>query len=192
MADPAAIASSLALILPSIQSRLRLVTGFPPERVTLWLGDADPPHLQADQDIVIRPAGMNPDQPWWIGGGPFTCRVIERVDVQIRTRLSLDPTGSAAVWFLDATLGHLHLRNLVLLALVGGTGGFLPNDGVVGAENVYVSCPLRFMSGRMPRTDRAKSNESVTDWGSETLTFEVDYLQDVYDVNLTELTMEAP
>ena len=163
-----AIRSSMRQIVPVCLARLVAVTGLPAERVNPWVGDAEAPHLQADQDLVLRLGGWSPDRGWFVGGGRSSLRLVERFEVQLRTRLALDPAGSAYVWLTDTTLGHLQLRNLVLDALVE----FLPADT---SGNVLVTDPLALVPAPKPRTD-ARGGQPVS-WGSETLTFEVAYLQ---------------
>lgn len=174
-------AVGMAKILPLIQARLRWVTGLPAERIILWLGDQEPPHLQADQDLVLRLQGFTPDQPWFIGAGRAGPRLLERLEVQMRTRLALDPSGESWVWYLDAVNGHLLLRFAVLQAMVG----FHPLDPVTGAS--LVTSAISCVPSRPPRADedRKKSQE----WGSEKLTFEIGYIQPLdtqLDISATE------
>lgn len=175
------IRTGMGAILPVLVSRLALVTEFPPERILTWVGDSDPPHLQGDQDVVVVLAGFNPDQAWFTGGGRYTMRLTERIEVQARTRLALDPTGSAYIWLTDATLGHILLRNKVLNALAG----FMPADA---DGNVLVTDCLKPVPSRRPKQDGSRA--SPVDWGSELLTFEVSYEQSV-DTTLDDFQSES-
>jgi len=181
MSEPSAVASSMADILPVLLERLVAVTSLPAERVNAWVGDADPPQLQADQDLVVRLAGVTPDQSWYGGGGRYAPRVTERVEVQVRTRLSLDPVGGAATWLTDASLGHVRLRDLVLSALMG----FLPTDV---EDNVLVTNAVSFAAEQRPRPRGGGGRPA--DWGSETLAFDVPYLQRV-DLTLSDTLVRS-
>lgn len=162
----AQIRSNMATILPLILAQIRSVTGFPEERVNPWVGE-EAPHLQADQDIVVLIRGFTPDPAYFAGGGRYTRLVKEKLEVRIRTRLMVDHPGSASQWLLDATLGHLQLRDKVANAL----DGFLPanEDG-----DVLVSSEITMESEPGPKKDAPRTQP--IDWGEERLVFTVGYL----------------
>lgn len=169
----------MRILLPIIEKRLAFVTGLPPERIRPWMGE-DAPHFQADQDLVLRLAGISPDSGWFQGGGRFSCRVTERLEVQIRTRLALDPSGEARVWLTDAVIGHIQLRDKVLDALVS----FIPTDA---DQNILTTDQLVMVPSKAPRQDGARGKPM--DWGSETFTFEVNYDQ-VLTLGLSDVATE--
>lgn len=158
MAEP--IATTMADILPLIETRLRTVTGLPAECVNPWVGDADPPHLQADQDLVLRLMGFAPEEGWQVGAGRLATQVIERLGVQIRTRLALDEPGTRRKWVLD----HIDLRDSVIDALEE----FVPTaaKGDILTNGAILLDPARPLA----------PGKGTADWGSETLVFRVPYL----------------
>ncbi len=166
------IRSSMAEILPVIEARLQAVTGFPPERVLPWLGD-EAPHLQADQDLLLRLKGFTPTQPWQGGGGVYTTRIEETLEVTLRTRLALDEAGTSRAWLYGGTDtagtgGHLPLRNLVLSALQG----FIPTDDT---GNALVTNEMLLIPSARLQAEGGK--KAPTNWGEERLSWKVEYLQ---------------
>ncbi len=161
----AVITTSMEVLLPLIEARLTYITELPAERILPWVGD-EPPHLQGDHDLVLKLGGIVPDTGWYVGGGRTSFRVTETLEVQIRTRLILDPTGVSRAWLTHATLGHVQLRKLVLDALVG----YIPHDG---DGNALIAEGLVPKTTQRPRPD---TRGAVVNWGSETLAFEMNYL----------------
>ncbi len=165
------IRASMVEILPVIETRLQAVTGLPVERVRPWIGE-DSPHIQADQDLVLRLRGFTPTQSWQEGGGRYTTQIEERLEISIRTRLILDDPGTSRSWLYGGTdgvgtNGHLPLRNLVMSALQG----FVPTDG---DHNALVDMELQLVPSQAPKADNPRS---PTNWGEERLTFLVKYTQ---------------
>lgn len=166
----AQVRSSMDVILPLVETRLALYTGLPAERIIPAIAD-EIPHLQGDQDLVLRLGGWRSDQPWALGGGRYTLKVVEVLEVEIRTRLALDPTGAAREWLVNATYGALQLRSRVLSAL----HGFQPEDV---AGNVLVAGDILVSSARRPRPE---GRSKAANYGSEVIPFDVSYIQELPD-----------
>ncbi len=167
----AQIRSSMSAILPVVETRLQAVTGLPTECVRPWLGE-EAPHLQADQDLVLRLKGFTPTSSWQDGGGRYTTQIEERIEVAVRARIALDEVGVSRSWLYGGTDGAgtgsaLGLRNLVLSALQG----FIPTDATGDA---LTDCELQLVPSQAPKPDTQKG---ATGWGEERLSFLVKYTQ---------------
>lgn len=166
---PTAVPTTMDVLLPLLLDRLASATGLPPEQVNPWIGE-DSPRLTGHQDLVVVLRGFSPDQGWIQGGGRASPLVRERVEVRVRTRLAVDPVGSAKSWLIDQALGHLRVRTAVIDALLD----WLPVDE---DDNCLVASEVILDAEAGPRTSNRPA--APVDWGEERLNFVFPYIHAV-------------
>ncbi len=162
MADPTFVPCSFGTILLKIQARLMSVLSFPSERVIITLQGTDPPHIQADQDILLRSKTIHTNSSWTNQTGHFQTYVERRLETVCRTRLALDELGSAAIWLTDATLGHIAFEESVANALQT----FFPTDA---NENTLTYQALEQMDGEPEK--QSATGSKPQDWGQSSWFF---------------------
>ena len=163
------IRTSLATILPHIQTRLMTVLGWPAERVLIappevlgWSGG------QADQLVAFWPQTDHFQSKIFDGAGRVDTRITEHILFHLRTRFGVDEATNLQSWLTDSTLGHWVAREGLLDALTC----YSPTDTDDETGNFLVTEPMRYVNGSKP----LKIAGAPLSWGQSSLVFELTYL----------------
>lgn len=138
--------------------------GLPVERILVWAGRDLPPHTQAEQDLVLKPRGMQPDRPITDAAGRVDFRVRRRLSVIVRTRSVVDDADRSQEWLEDPNAGHFAFEEAVVDAL----HDFFPADD---AGNLLTIEPVKFVGSGDPEQE----TKAEPGWGQSQLDFELFY-----------------
>lgn len=94
--------------------------------------------------LVLWPAPESVNQPVFRGAARLDTRLLERLQVTVRTATVLDDYKEREIWLLDQGIGHLRLRHQIWDALAG----FNPVDG---NENALTVGPLEPAQSSRPK-----------------------------------------
>lgn len=161
---PTLTPSPFAAVLTAIENQLQSSTGLPDERVNVTGWDVVP-DFQGDQDILIRAGNPSPHMEDMESKGRLMTRIVRPVEVQVRARVALDPTGYSDIALLDPALGLFALEE----AAVNALHGFVPVDG---NGNWLTTEEMRLI----PSTRPTGNPDDPREWTSSRMTFEVTYI----------------
>lgn len=127
-------------------------------------------HLQADQDVVLRPRGFRVVAKITDQAGRIDTRLQRRLEVRCRTRLATDDPARDETWLTDEVLGHVAFEELVCDCFQE----FLPTESDQ-SQDVLLVCPMLLEEGSDPEPDTdGASRESG--WGQTSLFFQMEYM----------------
>jgi hypothetical protein len=171
MPDPThdhALFSEVVLAMKAwLGSELQRTLGLDPSVVSVSAID-DPPHHQAERDVVLRVQGERSVEGNWAGGGRHDDRRKRQVKVICRTRMWLDQADRDDLLLTSvepATLGHLALEDAVADALQTWQG--LRANGDALNYPAYV--------GDLTDPEKEKSTQGPTGWVSSHFTVRLEY-----------------
>ncbi|MDE2105775.1 MAG: hypothetical protein KGL39_51600 [Patescibacteria group bacterium] len=168
MTTPLPIRASLKDILLLIQTQVVAITGLDISRVIITAKSPDQVlHAGATEDILLRVMGERPDTNQIDGAGRIVNNRLRTVQVVVRTKVALDPTGQDQVHLTDPTLGHFVLEDSVVDALEE----FFPLD-ING--NLLTAVPVRIGPWGLPTPDREDDT-----WLSSTADLEIVYTRNL-------------
>lgn len=165
---PAPIATNLRTVLPLVTTQLATVTGISSNRILIAQRPLVP-HIQGDQDLVVRigPPQASSD----FDGSGRVCTVVARVlQVTPRTRWAVDQGDRDDQWILDPTYGHSRLEESVVDAL----HNWIPSD----ANNNFLTIEPITWNPSSPPIRETPENSS---WGHTDLTFTIRYILSLTD-----------
>lgn len=158
---PVVLRSSLSRVLDAVKDWLVAQLGLPATRVLKVARDPRlVPHLNGDQDILLRPRGFTPVAA---NRGRDDCRIHRRLSVVIRSRLELDEADQDEKWLEHATGGAVVFEEDVLDALQG----WLPEDA--NLSTLFFE-PVFVLQGLDPDRE-IRSGKKMPDWGEVELVF---------------------
>jgi hypothetical protein len=159
------IQSGLVPILNAIQKQLISAVPAVASQIKFTSHREDPPHFDADHDIVVRVGSFIAFDGGWAAS--TAQRVRRFLTVYPRTRLSLDPADRDTQWMLSIQ-GHFTWEEKVLRAL----WGYFPNDAQDSTTgNLITQMEMQMAAG----TDPVKGAIDKA-WGDSAITFELEYL----------------
>ena len=130
----------------------------------LLVADDDPPTIQGNREVLLRPRGLLADREFVEASGRVDRRVRRRLSVIVRTLLRVDPVDSDAQFLTDAANGHYALEEAVWNIL----DTFLPIDA---NNNALCFEPIHPLPTTEARRDRKNAG-----WGWSACDFEVPYI----------------
>ncbi len=157
---PQAIRSNFWPVALLVRAELADFLDWHVSRIHIVAGDADVPYRTGDHDIVLRVQGEQPDARTIDGGGRQVNRRTRDFDIEVRTRMVLDPVDEDLQRLTTLSGGHLLLEDDVVDCLED----FFPTD-----ENGNSLVVQGLVSGRWTKPLRDKSNPQ---WVTSTLDVE--------------------
>lgn len=158
-----AVEPVLVKIVKNLRTTLATGTGLSIQRIGL-VARRTVPNLDGDKDILLRIRGFSA-----VSGQAdrIDFRVRRTIDITMRHRLTLDPTGRDYEWLTKDALGFLLFEETVLDTMQM----WEPMD----ADTLLplLVQPARVLSGTDPSKDEPSADN--TSWGQETLSYEIVY-----------------
>lgn len=133
------------------------------------------PPLSGERDLIIRVRGFMLAQSNVEAGGTSDTPVRRTVDIVLRSRCSLDRTGTDAVWLLKEAAGHLDFEDQVFNAVQVWTDALDDEPDDYASQFIEMECePVRLSQASDAVRDFRSTDGS---WGSTVLTVEFVYRQ---------------
>lgn len=159
---PAHVASAFRTILLAVRAELAEFLEWHESRIHIVAGDTEVPYRTGDQDIVLRAGDERPDREAIDGGGRRNNKRMRSFEVEVRTRMVLDPTDEDLQRLTTASTGHMALEDRVCDCL---EVWYPIDDG----DNVLTSQALRLHGLSKARRDRGNPQWVTSTWDVEVL-----------------------
>lgn len=160
---PTVVRAAFGDVLLAVRTELAEFLEWHASRILIVAGDRDVPYRTGDQDVLLRSRRESPERGAIDGGGRVVNRRTRTFDVEMRTRMVLDPADQDLQRLTTDSTGHLALEDMVCDCLEC----FFPLDG---DGNSLVCAPLRCQG----LSDAEQDRDSPV-WVTSTWTVEVLY-----------------